>query len=177
MKMKNKLALLFLTACLLLVGCTAGKESSGNEKTVPLDRIIQSLRTADRAIYESAFPPSFCEQYKAQADDAESQIRLLLETAQKRNVDRCGEDVAVTYTLTEVTERDVSSIEPLVQSKSPDFVYPLPIESVTAAAEITVTAYFSGSYGEESFDNTYLVLCINGNWYLHPQHFLTVLKK
>ncbi len=174
---RNKLCLLLLALCILLCGCETGDATVGNEKTVPLDRIIDALRSGGVSTYESAFPQTFCEQYQTNAGDLQEHLRLLLEAARSYDLDRYGEDVQITYTLTDAERYDTSLLEPFYQALAPDFVYALPTESVTDAAEINMTVYFKGSYLEETFDCTYLTLCIDGNWYLHPKHFGTVLKK
>ncbi len=174
--MRNKLFCLLLCV-LLLVGCERGTVTVGNEQTAPLDRIVQAIATGNVGAYESAFPQTFCEQYQAAAGDLQDYLQLLLTGAREFDLDRYGTDAAITYELTATARIDVSSIEPYHQAISPDFVCSLPTESLTDAAEISVTVYFKGSYDKESFDLTYTVLCIDGTWVLHPKHFGTVLKK
>lgn len=175
--MKNKLCPLLLAFCLLLCGCHAGTVSSRNEKTVPIDRIAEALRTNSISVYESAFPPTFGEQYRAQYDDMQQTVELLLSAASALNLDRYGEDVRVTYELTDAKRYDTDLLEQYYQVLAIDsFAYEMPLDSVTDASEITLTVYFKGSYHEEKFVLTYTVLCIGGNWYLHPKHFGNVLK-
>lgn len=174
--MKNKLLLLLTVACLLLTGCRTDTQSAGNDKTAPLDFIVQALQTADSSRYTSAFPPTFCEQYQTQTGQLQETLDLLLNAACTRNTELYGENCSVTYTLTEVSGYELSALEQYNQSVAPDFVYTLPLESITEASQIAVTVHFSGSYGEETVSLSYLVLCVNGNWYLHPKHFGTVFK-
>lgn len=174
--MRNKLGLLLLCV-MLLSGCERGTATVGNEMTAPLDRIVQAVTSGNAGAYESAFPQTFCEQYQAQTGDLQDYLQLLLTGAREFDLDRYGTDAAITYELTAMTRLDVSSVEPYCQVFSPDFVCSLPTESLTDAAEISVTVYFGGSYDKESFDLTYTVLCIDGTWVLHPKHFGTVLKK
>ena len=175
--MRNKLSLLLLCVLFLLAACTPDTDAVGNKKTLPLDRILTAMQTSDAAMYETAFPPDFCSQYNATSHDLREYVELLLQESHRINADRYGDELSVTYTLTSDETYDVSSLELYMQSVSPEFVYTLPTEHISDAALVTVQTRFDGSYRQEQFDVTYLVLCIDDNWYLHPKHFSTVLKK
>lgn len=175
--MKSKAFLLFLLLCILLCGCDAGNASVGNETTIPLDRILEALQTDSISVYESAFPPSFCKQYRDAFPDTEEMLELLLSTANGFNRETYGEDVTLRYELKESDPYDHTSFEEYYASTSlGEFVYTMPVSQITEAKQITVCVYTEGSYLEAEQEVTYLVLCIGGNWYLHPRHFGTVLK-
>lgn len=175
--MKSKALLLLLFLCVCFSGCRPSSANVGSKATVPLDRILEALQNNTVAVYESAFPPTFCEQYRDLYPDLEETVEHLLTAANAFNRENHGEDVTLRYELTDSESYDHTQFEEFYPSTAIDsFAYSMPITEITEARQITVTVYIKGSYLQAEQDLTYLVLFIGGNWYLHPQHFGTVLR-
>lgn len=174
-QMKRKVTALLLLLALLLCGC-AGKteENVGNEKTVPLDRILEALKTGSVATYESAFPSDFCRAYREAYPDMPETVEALLNAANGFNREHYGEDYTIRYELTETELCDPAQFAGEYQFNHLDtFSCTVPLAS--EAARIHVTVYHTGSFDELEKEEIYTVLLINGIWYFHPQLFGTVL--
>ena len=174
--MKRKgIALLLLLALLL---CSCGEDpnkSIGDEKTVPLDRILEALKTGSIAAYESAFPPDFCNAYRLAYPDMPETIDALLSTADEFNREHYGENCTIRYELTNTEIRDPAQYAGEHRLDTLDVIsYVVPLAS--KAARIYVTVYRTGSFDEAEKESSYVVLQIDGIWYLHPQEFGTVLN-
>lgn len=173
--MKSRAVALLLLFALLLCGCGKHtKESVGDEKTVPLDRILEALKTGSIATYESAFPPDFCFAYREAFSDMSETVELLLRVANEFNREHYGEDCAIRYELTKTELCDPAQFAEEIQFNNLDtFFYTVPLAS--EAAKIHVTVYHTGSFDEMEKEEIYTVLLIDGTWYLHPMNFGTVL--
>lgn len=174
--MKRKGFVLLLLLVILLCGCgKASGKNIGNEKTVPLDRILESLRTGSTATYESAFPPEFCRTYREAFPDLSETVEKLLRTANAYNLESYGEDCKIYYELTDTELCDPSQFAGDIQFDHLDtFSCTLPLAS--EAAKIHVTVHRTGSFDETEKELTYVVLLIDGTWYLDPLVFGTVLN-
>ncbi len=170
------LCALLCAFALLLCGCGGPDSSYGNDKTQPLDRIVNALSSGSAAEYETAFPPEFCAQYRDAFASVSDTVALLLETAHSVNRDHYGEDYRIRYELTEQEEADPSSWQnPFRFDRLDSFEYSLPLERVERAATLHVTVYREGSFQKEQEELVLTVLQIDQTWYLHPKHFGTVL--
>lgn len=176
--MKAKLLPLLLALLLCLCACEGGEGSLRGEPAVPLDRIAQAVQSGNAGLYETAFPPDFIQGYGETYGDLDGTLGELLTTARDKNQSDCGETWTLRY---ELQSKEVISVDELgascVLNRFNDYVYALPVEQITQAAAITVIAYVEGGMGEQSFENTFTVLCIGGTWYFHPMHFGTVLRR
>ncbi len=163
---------------MLLCGCgEQGASSYGNDKTKPLDHIVNALSSGNAAEYETAFPPDFCAQYRDAFASVSDTITLLLETAHSVNLDLYGENYRIRYELTEQEETDFTSWQNPSRLEQPDaFTYSLPLERIERAVTLHVTVYREGSYQTEQDELVLTVLQIDQTWYLHPKHFGTVLR-
>ncbi len=174
--MKAKLLPFLLALLLCLCSCQSGG-NLGSELTVPLDRVIQALESGNTGAYESAFPPDFTAGYRQAYGDLAETLSALLYAAKGKNQSECGEVYTLRYELQDKEALPIDSLESVCTlDRFNAYVYTLPKEHISQAALVTVTAYLEGGLGEQSFENTYFVLCIDGVWYLHPMHFGTVLK-
>ena len=172
--MKRKIVALLLLFILPLCGC-GEKESIGNEKTVPLDRIAEALKTESVATYESAFPPDFCSAYRQAYPDLPDTIETLLSVANEFNSENYGEEFTIRYELTETELCDPAQFAGEYKLNTLDTIsYVIPLAS--EAARIHVKIYRTGSFSETEKEASYVVLLIDGTWYLHPQEFGTVLN-
>lgn len=173
--MKHKIIALLLLLALLLCGCKDSDESIGDEKTVPLDRILESLKTGSIATYESAFPSDFCFAYREAFSDMPETVELLLRVANEFNREHYGEDCKIRYELTKTELCDPAQFAGEYQFNNLDtFSCTVPLAS--EAAKIHVTVYHTGSFDETEKEEIYTVLLIDGTWYLHPMEFGTVLN-
>lgn len=174
-QMKGKAVSLMLLFALLLCGCGGSSESIGDEKTVPLDRILEALKTGSIATYESAFPPDFCNTYRQAYPDMPDTIEMLLSVANEVNSEAYGEDFAIRYELTKTELCDPAQFAGAYDLNTIDTVsYTVP--QAREAARIHVKVYRTGSFSETEKEASYVVLLIDGTWYLHPQEFGTVLN-
>ncbi len=174
----HRLCALLCTFAMLFCGCgEQGDSSYGNDKTQPLDHIVNALSSGSAAEYETAFPPDFCKQYHDAFASVSDTVTLLLETAHAANRDRCGENYRIRYELTEQEETDFSSWKnPFRFDQLDTFGYSLPLERIERAVTLHVTVYCEGSYQKEQDELVLTVLQIDRTWYLHPKHFGTVLR-
>lgn len=173
--MKHKGIALLLLLVLLLCGCEKEPEESiGDERTVPLDRILEALKTESVASYESAFPPDFCRTYREAYPDMPETVEALLAATNVYNHNHYGEDCTVRYELTETELCAPTQFAGEYQYNRLDsFSFTIPW--VSEAARIHVTVYHTGSFDEVQTEVVYEVLLIDGTWYLHPMLFGTVL--
>lgn len=174
--MKTKAAALLLLLALLLCGCGGPPRTNvGDEKTIPLNRIIEALETGSAACYETAFPPDFCRAYREAYPDLSETLDMLLAVANKFNSEHYGEDCEIRYRLTETELCDPAQFAGEFQFNNLDtFSCTIPLAS--EAARIHVTVYRTGSFDEAEKEETYVVLLIDGTWYLNPLLFGTVLN-
>ena len=174
--MKSKCVALLLLLALLLCDCAEkSDESIGDEKTVPLDRILEALKTGSVAAYESAFPSDFCREYRKIYADMPKTVENLLIAANEFNCEHFGEDCAIRYELTETELCDPAQFTGEYQFNRLDtFSFTLP--KASEAARIHVKIYHSGSFDKAEKEGSYVVLLIDGIWYLHPQTFGMVLN-
>lgn len=176
--MKSKcvaLLLLMLSLALLLCGCGGKEESIGDEKTVPLDRILEAIKTGSTATYESAFPPDFCRAYRTAYPDIPETVETLLSKANAFNIESYGEDCTIRYELTETELCDPAQFAGEYQFDTLDS-FSFSVAQASEAARIHVKIYRTGSFDEAEKEASYVVLLIDGTWYLHPQLFGTVLN-
>ena len=175
MQMKCKVVALLLLL-LLLCGCSGNpNESIGDEKTVPLDRILEALKTGSIATYESAFPPDFCDAYRQAYPDMPDTIETLLSVANEFNSQAYGEDFLIRYELNKTELCDPAQFAGEYKLNTLDTIsYVIP--QASEAARIHVKVYRIGSFDETEKEEAYVVLLIGGTWYLHPQEFGTVLN-
>lgn len=167
---------LLLASAMLFCGC-AEYGNAGNAKTIPIEHILNALSSGSAAEYEAAFPPDFCMQYHETFPSVSETVSLLLTTAHAVNCDLYGENYRIRYELSEQEEIDFSGWEnPFSFHRLDNLSYTLPLEQITQAAELRVRIDREGSYGEEREELILTVLCIGESWYLHPQHFGTVLR-
>ncbi len=171
-------SILLLLLPLLLPSCAEQDVGSiGNEKTAPLDRILEAVAGGSVAAYEAAFPPDFCDAYLSLFPDLPETVRLQLSLADSYNCSTCGDEYRLWYELTGSETYDLSQLEETFQYDRLDrFRYTMSLSDITAAEQIHVTVHWEGSYDRNERDAVYLVLCIGGIWYLHPQCFGTVLR-
>ena len=176
--MKVKLLALLLATLLCLCSCEGAGGGLGSDLTVPLDRIAEALRDGNTGLYESAFPSEFVAGYRRAYSDLTQTVSSLLDTASYKNRSDYGETWTATY---EVTSKETLSPEELAPSYTLDrfneYVYTLPAEEILQVVRLTVVTTFEGGMGEARFETTYTLLCMDGEWYLHPMHFGTVLKR
>lgn len=174
--MKRKALLLILSAALLACGCSISPSSKGNETTVPLDSVIQAIRTGDTAVYLSAFPASFCAQYLQAHPDMGDTVDLLLTVAREFELDRYGEDAVLWYELDGSIPYELTRLQgELTYAWLDSFSYTLPTEQITQALTLSVTVHLEGSYESATYGMELTVLYMNGQWLLHPDAFGTVL--
>lgn len=175
--MKTKLLALLLVLLLGLSSCD-GAGSLGGEITVSLDRIVEGLQEGNVGLYESAFPSDFVIDFRRTYGDLNETLSELLAIARYKNQSDYGENWIISY---EVVSKENLSAQDLPSSyaleRFNDYAYTLPAEDIESAAKITVEVCFEGGMGEETFEIEYILLCMEGNWYLHPMHFGTVLKR
>lgn len=174
--MKRKGVALLLLLALLLCGCGWDpKESIGDERTVPLDRVLEALKTGSIATYESAFPPDFCNAYRSAYPDMPETIEVLLNAANEFNSEYYGEDCAIRYKLTNTELCDPAQFTGDHKLNTIDTLSYI-VPQASEAARIHVTVYREGSFGKTEKEESYVVLLFDGIWYLHPMHFGTVLN-
>lgn len=175
-QMKRKGIALLLLFVLLLCGCgRKTEESIGDEKTVPLDRILEAMKTGSVATYESAFPPDFCSTYRQAYPDMPDSIETLLNVANEVNRESYGVDCTVRYELTETELCDPAQFAGEYKLNTIDTVSYI-IPRASEAARIHVKVYRTGSFNETETEESYVVLMIDGTWYLHPMEFGMVLN-
>ena len=165
--------LLFPLAFLLLLSACEPEIDDG--LTAPFARIAESLRTGDVQTYESAFPPAFCNAYRDEFPHLSETVALLLSATAEFDVGAYGEDVSVAYEAEGVEHCDPSLYEGAFDFANLDF-FPTTLPKADDAARVTVTVTRSGSFGEKTAELTYILLQYGGTWYLHPEHFGTVLN-
>lgn len=172
--MKHRGIALLLLLALLLCGCGKDQENIGDETTIPLDRILEALKTGSIATYESAFPPDFCRTYREAYPDLPETVEMLLRVANEFNIERYGEDYTVHYALTDTELCDPAQFVGEYQFNNLD-TFSCTISLASQAAKIHVTISHTGSFDELEKGAIYTVLLIDGTWYLHPLSFGTVL--
>lgn len=173
-----------LALCLVLLcwlsACSDAWENSGNAQSEPLDRLLAGISSGSASVYESAFPPEFCRQYREQYADLDRTVTYLLTEANKRFIQQYGEGVQLRYELQAVRDCDFHSLpakEQVLFSGLDEVRYTLSASNITAAAYLQATVHMIGDYERGQREVSLLVLCIDGQWYLHPQSFGEVFLK
>lgn len=174
--MKSKGVVFLVLVALLLCGCGgAPRRNVGDERTVPLDRILEALETGSAAAYETAFPPDFCRAYREAYPDLSETVEMLLTVANEFDSEHYGEDCKIRYRLTDTEFCDPAQFAGEFQFNNLDsFSYTVPL--AREAVRIHVTMYRTGSFDEAEKEETYVVLLLDGTWYLNPLLFGTVLN-
>ncbi len=172
MRTMRKHWMVALAILLLLCACGSGSDS---ELSLPFERIVESLQTGSIETYESAFPPDFCNTYQDEFPTLPDTVALLLTVTSEFDFKTYGEDVSVTYVI-ESTER----CDPSLYEGAFDFnnlhSFSVVLPKADDAMRVTVTVTRSGSFSEMTAERVYILLQYTGIWYLHPQHFGTVLN-
>ena len=171
-------ARLLLAAALLvscaLTGCKA--KSVGNEKTVPIDRLVEAVLEQNVSAYKNAFLPDYIEAATARfaglggsIDDAVNET--FSTAAEAFDANYGGTEPHIYYTLQ--SEAEVAVAEVLKEPYWDLWVdgYALPESGIEAAATVTVTIHIEGEKSEGANDTTFLMLKTDGIWYLHPKFF------
>lgn len=174
--MKSKILACLLLLALLLSSCDGPPRNNvGDEKTLPLDRILEALEAESAAAYETAFPPDFCRAYRDAYPDLTETVELLLSEANAFNREHYGQDCEIRYQLTKTELCDPAQFAGEFQFNNLDS-FPCTIPIASQAARIHVTVYHTGSFNKAEKEETYVVLLIDGTWYLNPLLFGTVLN-
>lgn len=177
MKSKALCLLLVLLLAVSLAACGSDEESFGNEQTVPLDLIIDALRSGNAETYESAFPADFLNIYRSGYPDIDEIIGTLIGAGRNRDESVYGADAEITYELLKSEPMPVNTLATQIYYDSIDeFLYYLPIDQISEARMLQIRVHRGGSFSESDRVLECTVLKFGGKWVLHPSLFGSLLN-
>lgn len=176
--MNNRLLTFVLVFCLIFfTGCS--NSNVGDETTDPLDKIITGILTENAELYKSAFSPDYIEQvtkiYEQVNQDINTELSEIFKNALDAHSVNYGKKIHINYVLISkdsLTEKELK--EPYLDLNV--FAYDLPVDKITEAYVATFDITVRGNESNETKKAEYKLLKINGQWYLHPQSFMTVFS-
>lgn len=180
--------ILLVLLSLSLIGCARNAERITREEAMPIQHVIDGVLNNNPQTYRQAFPPDYDAAVEAEEamwkyeatppyTNFNSYLSDIFNSVALAHKENYGKKVKMEFVVT-----DVSTIDP---ANYPDYFdryydnniyyYEIDMSATTKAATVTGSLNIWGSKGEESKKAEFVVLQINGVWYLHPVYYYTTL--
>lgn len=153
-----------LILIIVLVICLGGGGPEG-----ALDTYFDVLYKGKVSKVEKLAPPEFWEALEDKEDmdldDAEEAMEEMSKTMVRSLEDEYGDDIKVSYKITETDEAkksELDEIKDLLKSS-----YDIPKKNVTEAVELEVEITVEGDDDEDTNEETFYAVKIDGDWYIY----------
>ncbi len=173
--MNKRILWLFVVFSLVLclVSCSRHK-NSGDDTTVALDLVFESVADCDVADYKKAFPPQYVELLASELslidEELDQKIREDMSVTVESREMNFGEDTYSFYTLATKEALDISTLNDGYN----DYYLPnykLDTSAVTEAYCVNVMITVGGDDDESTNRGSFVVIKIGDGWFLHPKYF------
>lgn len=180
--------LIFLILCFSFMLTSCGREAVRitREEAMPIQNAIDGVLGKDTALYRSAFPIDYDTAVEGEEamwkyenstvyTDFNGYLNEMLIGALEADRVNYGKNIGMEFIVESVTEIDPEEYPSYFKSYDDIYVYyyTLDISSVEKAVKITGKLNIWGDKDEASSAAEFIVLYINGVWYLHPMYYYT----
>lgn len=171
--MKRLTAIMLLAVfAALLCACSAAPDAEFDKDgwRVPLDSAVALTHEFDKALLDKIVPHSETEYYvgffKDKGQDYITVLSDEFESIRADYAERYGDDWAVSYEVTEVTEKDEEGIRKYKEFDSFYFeTFNVNTDDITAVTFVKVRVHIEGSKGSNDKEKTLQCFCLGREWY------------
>lgn len=180
-KKAKSIIVFLLIVCITAASLSACAASgnSGDETTVPLDKLTEAVFNNDINLYKSAFPPDYINQLSDVLSKLEQDINKILSSTVTDSTNALeanyGKKTKISYVLKSKTALSKEELQKPFWDIYLDN-YSLPVEKITDAFRVTVDITVKGSESSTTKEAQFTVIKIDGTWYLHPESFMTTFN-
>lgn len=178
--MNKRISLFLCISLLFIVSCSRVPVRITREEAIPLQNAIDGILNGDALLYRSAFPADYdsaLAEETLKLDGVELNQYLsnnLFSYAKDIMLENYGENYGIEFVVyNAITTVDIEK-KPEHFSLYSDYhvySYQLDLSKIEKAVEVSGDLNIWGNECEESATATYIMLKIDGKWYLHPMYY------
>lgn len=179
-------SLTILCLCVMLFSCGREAVRITREEAMPIQTAIDGILAKDASKYRSAFPPDFDAaiageeamwkyENSMEYSDFDSYLKDRFTRALGADIGNYGNDIGLEFI--------VDSVEPINTADYPSYFekyndyyvynYTLDVASVEKAVKVSGKLNIWGDDGENSSKAEFVMIKVNGLWFLHPVYYYT----
>ena len=186
--MRKIIALIFLILCFSFMLTSCGREAVRitREEALPIQNAIDGILGKNAAKYRSAFPFDYDTaiageeamwKYENSTEYADFNSYLNNIFIHSLEADRVnyGKNIGMEFIVESVTQINTGDYPAFFENYNEIYVYyyTLDVASVEKAVMVSGKLNIWGDDGENSSDAQFIIIKVNGEWFLHPTYYYT----
>lgn len=181
--------ILVFTICLGLSSCSRQAVRITRTEALPIQYIIDGINKNDPETYRKAFPPDYNSAIEGEEaiwkyedstvySDYDSYLKPILALSKNTRLENYGKRNGIEYIVEDVKPIEFTDYPQYFEKYDDLYVYSYDIDPVEIQKAAMVKGKLNvwGSKKEETKTAEFVVICINGVWYLHPVYYYTSLS-